>query len=299
MGIRQLRTLVEIADGGSFAAAARRLYLTQSAVSMQMKALEDEVRTTLFDRASRPPVLNSAGWRLVEEARGIIDRYDALRGAAAGPLGDIVGSVRLGVVPSVASRLLPHILLKLRHAHPGLKIQMRSGLSRELIFKVDQRSLDLAVVTEPDRLAANLTFDPIFKEEFKLVVHRDLAVVPVDRMFDAFSFARFTPTTGIGRIVDGYLRRRQITVNDDMEFDTIEAIVSITHMKLGIAIVPEYSIPQALADDILALPLDPPLTRRVGMVAPRGMSDAPTVGAVIDAFKAIQNRSQVSIQAPA
>src|SRR5690606_26789473 len=90
MGIRQLRTLVEIADGGSFSAAARRLYLTQSAVSMQMKALEDELRVALFDRACRPPVLNSVGWRLVEEARAIIERYETLRSTAAGPIGDLV-----------------------------------------------------------------------------------------------------------------------------------------------------------------------------------------------------------------
>src|SRR5262249_12148555 len=101
MSIRQLRTLVAVADGGSFNVAAQRLYMTQSAVSMQMKALDLDMRTKLFDRTSRPPVLNSSGWRLVDEARQIIERYDALRRLATAPTAGLSGSVRLGVVPSV------------------------------------------------------------------------------------------------------------------------------------------------------------------------------------------------------
>ncbi len=133
MSIRQLRTLVAVADGGSFSAAAQRLYMTQSAVSMQMKALEDGMRAKLFDRANRPPVLNSNGWRLVEEARMIIERYDALRLLASVPAVGLTGSLRLGVIPSVATHLLPQTLSKLRKEHVRLRVQVQSGLSRTRI----------------------------------------------------------------------------------------------------------------------------------------------------------------------
>ncbi len=73
MELRQLRTLVAIADAGTFAAAADTVGLTQSAVSLQIKGLEQEIGTAIFDRRHRPPVLNERGLELVEQARKVLD----------------------------------------------------------------------------------------------------------------------------------------------------------------------------------------------------------------------------------
>lgn len=78
MSIRYLKTLLAIAEKGSFAAAARTVNLTQSAVSMQMKALEDDLGLSLFDRSRRPPVLTEAGKALVPRARQIVVSYENL-----------------------------------------------------------------------------------------------------------------------------------------------------------------------------------------------------------------------------
>lgn len=285
MGIRQLRTLVGIADCGSFSAAAQRLFLTQSAVSMQMKTLENELQTILFDRVTRPPVLNVAGWKLVEEARAIVERYDRLRQVAAVPSERLTGIVHLGVVPSIATQLLPNTLLYLQGVHADLQIQARSGLSQELLLKVHRHQLDIAMVTEPDRIDPVAAFEPIFTEQFKLITHRDWADMPVGDMFATLSFIRFNPAIGIGRIVDEYLRSRKIAVNDKMEFDTIEPIVGIVQKKFGIAIVPELSIPRSLDPILQAVALAPPLTRRVGLVALRSVFDQPALRAVVEAFK--------------
>ena len=78
MSIRNLRTLVAVADRGSFAAAARAVGLTQSAVSMQLRGLETELGTELFDRTRRPPVLNDHGKLLVRRAREIVQLYERM-----------------------------------------------------------------------------------------------------------------------------------------------------------------------------------------------------------------------------
>ena len=78
MSIRRLRTLVAVAEQGTFAAAAESVFVSQAAVSMQMKALEQALGVTLFDRRRRPPALNPVGLALVPRAREVIRAYDAM-----------------------------------------------------------------------------------------------------------------------------------------------------------------------------------------------------------------------------
>ncbi|MBR0859212.1 LysR family transcriptional regulator [Bradyrhizobium liaoningense] len=291
MSIRQLRTLVAIAESGSFNAAAQRLYMTQSAVSMQMKALEVDMRADLFDRTSRPPVLNSNGWRLVEEARQIIERYDALRLLASTPSTGLTGSLRLGVIPSVATHLLPQTLSKLRNEHPSLRIQIQSGLSPELAFKVEEKHLDVAIVTELERLDASVIFEQISQEELKVVIHKDLARGSVQEMLRTYPFVRFNPAMGVGRVIDSTLRARRILVNDFMEFDSIEAMISIVKLKLGVTIVP-VGLFSPDHDTLNSISFDPPVHRQIGILARRGTIDAPTVRAVAEAFKSFLTASR-------
>ncbi|TWB06289.1 LysR family transcriptional regulator [Bradyrhizobium stylosanthis] len=296
MSIRQLRTLVAIADGGSFNAAAQRLYITQSAVSMQMKALEVDMRAKLFDRASRPPVLNARGWRLVDEARQIIERYDALRLLASTSTAGLTGSLRLGVIPSVATHLLPQTLSRLRADHASLRIQVQSGLSPELAFKVESKALDVAIVTELERLDPAIVFEPISKEELKVVIHNDLARGSIADLLRAHPFIRFDPAMGVGRLIDATLRERRMPVNDFMEFDSIETMVRMVKLKLGVAIIPVGLFSFGSADELRSIPFNPPVHRRIGVVARRGMIDAPTVRAVTDAFEFFATASRTAAQ---
>lgn len=285
MSIRQLRTLVAIADGGSFNAAAQRLYMTQSAVSMQMKALEGDMRAQLFDRSSRPPVLNSNGWRLVDEARQIIERYDALRLLASASSTGLAGSLRLGVIPSVATHLLPRTLSKLRREHPSLRIQVQSGLSPELAFKVEHKQLDVAVITELERLDPSIVFEAISEEELKVVIHRDLARGTIAELLKVHPFIRFNPAMGVGRVIDTTLRKRRILVNDFMEFDSIETIISMVKLKLGVTIISVGQVTPELDDDLKTISFEQPVYRRIGVVGRRGLIDSPTVRAVAEVFK--------------
>jgi DNA-binding transcriptional LysR family regulator len=288
---------VAIADGGSFNAAAQRLYITQSAVSMQMKALELEMRAKLFDRACRPPVLNANGWRLVDEARHIIERYDALRLFASASTAGLTGSVRLGVIPSIATHLLPQTLSRLRADHASLRIQVQSGLSPELAFKVENKTLDVAIITELERLDPAIVFEPISEEELKVVVHKDLARGSIADLLRAHPFIRFDPAMGVGRVIDATLRERRIPVNDVMEFDSIDTMVRMVKLKLGVAVIPVGLFSFGSADDVRSISFVPPVHRRIGVVARRGMIDAPTVRAVTGAFKSFASSSRTTAHA--
>lgn len=284
MSIRQLRTLLAVDERGSFQAAAQQLYLTQSAVSMQMRALEEELGQALFDRRSRPPVLTGAGRLVAERAREIVAAYDALREIAGA--GGLSGEVRLGVIPTMATGLLPAVLARLRGRHPGLRVRIESGLSPSLIERVRSGALDLALVTEATPLDDGLDGRLVLEEPLVLAAPEGArgraAALLAER-----PFIRFNRHAGIGRVIDAALRRRGIAVEEAMELDSVEAILEMVSRRLGVAIVPARSIPRAFAGRVRRVSLGPPsLTRRVTLAARRGQGDEPFAAALREALAA-------------
>lgn len=287
MAIKHLKTFIMIAEMGSFSAAAERLFITQSAVSMQMKALEEEWRVTLFNRTTRPPVLNRRGWMLVPQAKALVEQYEALKAAAGAAASELIGSIRVGVVPSAATDLLPDVMFRLRQSHPGLTIRAESGLSAELLFRVGQGRLDAAVMTEPDRLEAGIVSELVRSEELKLFARRDLVRPDTHEMLSACPFIRFSSDMGVGRIVDEALRSRGIKVNAIVELDSIEAILGMVHLGLGISMIPEHSTSRRLKGDLSIISLVPPIMRNVVLVARREKAELPAIGLLHETFRAV------------
>ena len=189
MELRHLRTLVAIADYGGFAAAGAAIGLTQSAVSLHVKALEEGLGALLFDRSRRPPLLNAHGADLVERAREIVrlcaDFEDSLTGA------DIAGVLELGAIPTVLTGTLPAALASLGAAHPGLLVRLTSGLSAELARRVYKGELDAGIVTEPVDLAAGLSWHPIAAEPLVVIAPEDAAEDSDHQLLESRPFIRF------------------------------------------------------------------------------------------------------------
>ena len=106
MSIRRLRTLVAVAEEGTFAGAAQSVFVSQAAVSMQMKSLEQELGAPLFDRKKRPPVLNPLGLVLVPRAREILHAYDEMLCLVSDTRG-LAGELTIGAVPTTMTGLVP------------------------------------------------------------------------------------------------------------------------------------------------------------------------------------------------
>src|SRR5262245_21399015 len=150
MEIRQLRALIAIADTGTFTAAAKRLHVTQAAISMQIRQLEEEVGVQLFIRAPRRVRLTEAGEKLVTHARQILTGHDA----AVVELRELSGSVqhrlRIGSASTrISAAPLPAILQELREQHPNTDITVLSGTSDKLVGQILAGELDLAFVSLP------------------------------------------------------------------------------------------------------------------------------------------------------
>ena len=213
MSLRALKTLVAIAESGSFAAAARTLNLSQSAISTQMRGLEDELKVALFDRRKRPPVLNEAGKALVTKARELIDSYEDLQSSVAAK-GAIEGRIRLGAVGTTLTGILPVVLTVIRERYPSLHIEIVSGFSEELVQQIESRALDAAIVSDYEGKRQDLSWRPFLTEPLVMIAPPDASESNPKRLAQAYPFIRYSPTAPVGRIIDRALRRANLKVHE-------------------------------------------------------------------------------------
>jgi DNA-binding transcriptional LysR family regulator len=133
----QLRAFVSVADSGGFTAAARRLNRTQSAVSMQIRRLEDATGSALFDRGGRRVRITRDGEAFLAYARRLILLND--EALAAVRRGRIEGAVRLGCMDDYATRVLPPLLAQFAADHPAVSVELHTGLTAHMLKQLGQR----------------------------------------------------------------------------------------------------------------------------------------------------------------
>jgi len=141
----QLRTFIAIAETGSFTRAAQVVNKTQSAVSMQMKRLEERIEKAIFVRDGRASRLTDDGLRLLDYARRIVKLN--IETLAAFSNDELTGRVRLGVPDDYADRYLPEIMARFSRAYAGVELSVICEPSVELIERIDANELDLAIIT--------------------------------------------------------------------------------------------------------------------------------------------------------
>ena len=140
-----LRTLVAIADTGSFNRAARAVFRTPSAVSMQMKKLEEQVERPLFAKDGRSVILTPDGEALVGYGRRILKLADEAMQRFRAP--EIEGTIRLGTPDDYAGQFLPHILARFAASHPNVEVDVFCQSSTELLEHLDANRIDIALVS--------------------------------------------------------------------------------------------------------------------------------------------------------
>src|SRR6185503_13506212 len=156
LDVDQLRTFIAIAETGSFTRAAEVVHKTQSAVSMQMKRLEERIERPIFARDGRASKLTDDGQRLLDYARRIVNLN--METMAAFSDAALSGRVRLGVPDDYADRYLPEIMARFSRAYPGVELTVICEPSVDLLERIDANEIDLAIVTNCESKRAAETF---------------------------------------------------------------------------------------------------------------------------------------------
>lgn len=238
---RRMRHFLTVARLGSFAAAGQEVGLTAAAIGQQMRALEQELRQTLFERGPRSVALSAAGRALVPQIQDLVARHEALAQPTTHERG-LSGSVQVGALVSALMGEFADALWALKGEHPRLEVRLFAGLSADFAQRVDRGELDAAIVTQPPaRLNAGLQWSPLYVEPMVLVVprkpHFHLPAQGLETLRKA-PFLRFDHSTWTGRLVDEALAQAGVPVREELELNSVEAILALVRQGFGVSIVP-------------------------------------------------------------
>lgn len=272
--LKQLKHFVAVADDGGISAAARRLGLTQPALSRQIKALEEDLGVMLLDRGARSFALTPAAETLVADARKLLEYCEAMtarvRSAATGrPL-------RIGYSPSLASDFLPFTIERFTQLHPGVRVSLHDVSSLEMQQSVLAGKLDL-MVTVPCGATDAISWTTLRECGWRLAVsprHRLAAVEtirPADLDGERMLLYERENYPDYWAHVTGYFKEQKIQAKVAGEFDGIASLAAAVEANLGCAIIAETSRLVRDGDErVLSRPLDPqpePITIAAGVVA--------------------------------
>jgi len=267
--MRELKTFLAVARFGTFASAGARTGLTQSAVSAQIKRLEDDLGFALFDRTGRSATLNEAGHRTAEVAEDLLLQYARL--SDQGGHTSATGYLRIGSIASAQASFLINAIRTFREGSPGWRVRIVPGVSLNLLVQVDSGELDGAVIIKPPfALPSELRWHPLIAEPFVLLVPRSLAGQSWRELLVSEPFIRYDRNSFGGRLVDRFLRKLRIRVQDAVELDELQGIVGLVDQGVGIALVPQ-AVSMKMPDNAVALPLeDYAFAREIGFVEKSG-----------------------------
>lgn len=272
MQVETLKAFCDLVESGSFTRAAELNFVSQSAVSQQVRALEQRFEQKLVERGGGLGVEPTAAGRLLyEESKVILGRLRALEEQLKDPGGAMSGTVRVATVYSVGLHALPPHVKQFLREHPKVAIQVEYSRTDRVVEACLSGHIDLGIVAFPTR-RPQLEVIALRDEELVLVVspehrlarrHSVTFASLADEPFVAFD--RAVPTR---RAIDRALRRHRVAVRITTEFDNIETIKRSVEAGLGVSIVPEDTVKNEVrAGTLVALKLsDERLTRPVGII---------------------------------
>lgn len=282
MDVRQLATLVAIADHGTFSSAARALYTVQSNVSSHIARLEKELGVTLVDRAQGG--LTDDGARVVERARRILNEIDDISADMSSRHADVSGQTRIGVIGTTARWLIPRFLNKLHADHPNVRVIVQEGSTSSLVPNVLTGQLNGAIlhlpVDDPE-----LVIEPLFAEDLLLLANEghplaDREVIPLTDL-DEVPLLLPPPGAALRRVLERAAASADITLRAQAEVDGVRLLASLVFEGFGAAIVPATAVPNWLEGTFQRITV-PELPRRVVAFARRRRpsASAPTMAAL-------------------
>jgi DNA-binding transcriptional LysR family regulator len=295
LNLDQLRSLIEVAEQGSFTKAAKRLHLTQPAISQQIRELERRCGLQLVERVGKVALATPAGRELIVRGRRIMADAEHALVAVRHHKQGAAGRVHIGTGPTALVYLLPPALRKLRDAHPGIEIVVTSGTTHSISEGLLSNILDIGFTALPVE-SKELDVVPVRTDPMVAILPATEHAIP-DKVTpnDVATRALILEYQRVphGQLSRAWLQTGGVIVRPAMEFDSIEAIKSAVSAGLGMAIIPGPAMTHAPpVNSIVVRPLDPPLTRTLGLVRRKGRAETPALKLVRQAMMGLRSEGK-------
>jgi DNA-binding transcriptional LysR family regulator len=254
--LRQLRVLVAVARHESVTRAAQELQLTPPAVSMQLKELEQQVGTPLFDRSGRAVTLTTTGEYLLSYARRILATVQDAEDAIARLQGLQGGPLTVGMV-GTAKYFVPRLITAFHLEHPGIEATFRVGDREQLLAMLERHEVDLAIMGRPPGVAT-LRAEPFAMQPFVLVTpprhpFASMAQVPVARLSREGFIVR-QAGSGTREVFDAFVAEHRLSPKVLMAMESNETVKQAVMADMGLALLSLHTLGTELPHGMVAVP---------------------------------------------
>ncbi|MET1077753.1 MAG: LysR family transcriptional regulator [Pseudomonas sp.] len=268
LNLDQLHSFSLVITHGSFSAAAERLGLSQPAISLQIRQLEQRLGVRLIERVGKRAKASAAGLVLLEHSRHIDAAVEGALHAMQHQAEGVSGRIALGTGATACIHLLPPLLRRLKASFPALDVRVSTGHTRDILKAVEDNRLDLALVTLPAS-GPSLQITPLLQDPFVAIFAAGepdlpLAVNPASLatrplvLFDAGSSTR--------RLIDDWFLQGGQDPRPIMELGSIEAIKEMVAAGLGCSLVPRMAVTaEHHRRELQVLALQSPLIRTLAI----------------------------------
>lgn len=270
--LRLLQVFLAVSESGSMTAAARRLGLTQSAVSQALGMLERQLKVPLLERERRPLQLTAAGQLLRDRAPRLLEQAQQLPTLLQELSCSKLPDIRLGLVDSFAATAGPHLIRELLKG--AIHLSVYSGLTPFHSEALRTRAVDLVVTSDALYDVDGLDRHTLLCEPFFLIVPRDqaksLTALTLDRIASRHSLVRYSGRSHIGVQIERYLRRTGVDAPRTVEVDTSDTLVAMVAAGCGFGITSPLCYLQGRAHAAATVPValpSPGFTRTLRLIA--------------------------------
>ena len=271
LNLDQLRTLTEVVGLGSFSAAARRLNLSQPAISQHIRELELRFGVRLIERMGKRAQATAPGRELIEHAGRLFRECDATNTTMRRFRDGWLGTVHIGTTLTALTYELPPILKKLREEYPSIDLLVTNMPTRDSVDGIMKDTIDLALVTLPVK-ATRLKITPLRPEKLVAIFPAGMRNLPqeVTPEYVAQCPLVLEHTRGaVYALVMHWLSKQLPLARTPMHLSTVEAIKSVVASNLGMSIVPDVAVGGSERDFIIR-PLRPEQPCTLALIERRG-----------------------------
>ena len=286
MELRQIRSFLSITETLHFGRTAQLIHLSQPALSLQIRALEEEVGVRLFERNRRKTTLTAAGFAFRDEAAAALSQLDRATQKARLAGSGKLGVLRIGFISTVGVEIVPNIIRQFRELNPEVEFSLRAIPTADQVQMLESGSLDIGFFRLPIGGHSALEVDTVHRERFVLVVPASHKLAKRKRVRlsevagqNCVLYER-TYAPGFHDLIFGMLRDARIVPNISQTAAELSMLISLVDAHMGVAILPlsavKHSVASVVACDIVGrIPMS-----EIGMAVRKG-----TRAPVVDNFR--------------
>jgi DNA-binding transcriptional LysR family regulator len=286
MELRQIRSFLSIAETLHFGRTAELIHLSQPALSLQIRALEEEVGVRLFERNRRKTTLTSAGVAFRKDATAALSQLEQAIRSARLAAGGKLGLLRIGFVSTAGIEIVPNIVRQFRKSNPEVEFSLRNILTAEQVQMLESGSLDAGFLRMPVGEHSALDVVTVHREPFVLVVPSSHKLAKRKRVRlrevagEDFVMYERTYAPGFHDLIYGIFRDARITPNVSQNAVEIPMLVSLVASGMGITILPTSVVKHSVASVVACNIVDRIPMSEIGFAVRKGIRPA-----VVENFK--------------